>query len=151
MIVVSMLTEYMELAVYRMLWLSVAVSLATFVLSDEKEELRLLVKDVSSLFVVESKDASEEDFGGTRRVDTNEGWAVPFLISLFTNSYGQSTNFSIFAFQIWALRLKDAPRNHRGMCFRNGKISTGYMPPPLARMSTHSSARFRKGSLSDFI
>lgn len=73
--------EYMELAVHRISWSSVAVSLIAFVLSDEEQSQSLEdVKDASSSVVEESKDVSkEEGFGSSRRVDTNEGRAVPFF------------------------------------------------------------------------
>lgn len=80
--VVSMLAEYMELAVHRISWSYVAASLA-FVLSDEEVSRSLEdARDTSSSSVlVESKDVSkEEGFGGSRRVDTKEGRAVPFFL-----------------------------------------------------------------------
>jgi hypothetical protein len=85
--------------------------------------------------------------------------------------YGRVTNSSIFAFQICALRLKDAPGNHIGRCLtrmekvslgkRREKKLTGWKdvdePYPtfacdvrFPRMSTHSYARFRKGSSFHF-
>jgi hypothetical protein len=94
--------EYMELAVHRISWSSVAVSLIAFVLSDEEESQSLEdVKDASSSVVEESKDASK--FGSSRRVDTNEGRAVPFFCWRVGFCEGEERRTHDFAFHefVW--------------------------------------------------
>jgi hypothetical protein len=98
--------EYMELAVHRISWSFVAVSLIAFVLSDEKEQSQSLedVKDASSSVMEESKDASkEEGFGSSRRVDTNEGRAVPFFCWRVGFCEGEERRTHDFAFHefVW--------------------------------------------------
>lgn len=75
------------------------------VIPDEEESQSLEdVKDASSSVVEESKDASkEEGFGSSRRVDTNEGRAVPFFCWRVGFCEGEERRTHDFAFHefVW--------------------------------------------------